>query len=151
MLLYNATKMKQSVQAFGNWLTFGPEQIKMVGDEIGKFIVLEKKQYGIVELPSEFEDPSYKESEEGKAMLAEKTAEGRSNRITHLKRLVHNEEVSLKQDLEKAGIKVNPNVFSGDTYLSALHELNEYKRAKEDDEKNRLAEIQRLKSALNKE
>lgn len=152
MLLYNTTSEKQSVQAFGNWFSFAPGQMKVVDDKFGDFIAKDKKQYGIVALPQEFaEDITYKESEVGKQILLEKLLEGRGNRINFIRGIMHNEEVSLRQDLEKANLKINPNVFSSELYVKMLEEYKGYKKSDDDAQRERMDRIQRLKSDINKE
>lgn len=151
MILYNTTIDKQSVQAFGKWFTFNAGQVKTIDDKFADFIVKDKKQYGIVALPEAFEDLAFKDTEEGKAIMTEKMVEGRTNRINHIKFIMHNEEVSLRQDLEKSGLRINPNLFSSASYVNLLKEYNEYKRSDDDVQRERVNEIQRLKSAINKE
>lgn len=153
MLLYNPTAVKQSLQALGKWFTFAPGEKKMIhNEEIAHFILTDKRSYGIVGLPDRFaEDAEYAQSEEGQAILEAKRQEGIQNRINYLNMLVHNEEVSLRQDLEKSGQRINPNLLSSNQYVQCLEELKEYKRAKDDGEKEKMARIARLKADLNKE
>lgn len=149
MILYNTTDKEQSVKAFGNWFSFKPGQLKNIREEFGTFIVLDKKEYGIVALPDDFEDPSFQNTEEGQRIMAEKRIEGRSNRVRHIQRVMHNEQVSLRQDLEKNGQRINPDLFATDEVVAMYEELAAYKKADDDARHERLNKIVNIKKKLN--
>lgn len=148
--LYNTTEEKQSVKAVGNWFEFKPGQIKLMNDDIGSFIVKDKKEHGIVALPQEFEEPAYKESEEGKAILAAKKAEGLNNYIDHLRMIVSNNIVSLRRDLEQANIKTDPTVMASDGELKALQLLSKYQANQDDAAKIRSEQMKELLKQIGK-
>jgi len=149
MLLYNTTDIDQSIKAFGNWFNWKPGQIRNVQDHFGRFIHTDKKEYGVVELSEAFEDPTYKDTEEGKRILEEKRIEGRTNRVRFIQQILHNETVSLKIDLEKAGQKVNPDVFMTPQVAAMYDELLAYKREKDDAQRELMNKIQNARKKLN--
>ena len=66
MYILNTTSEKQSFQVFGSWFTLNPGQVKnFAKDGMGEFITQKKRYLGLVELPESFEDPAFKETEEG--------------------------------------------------------------------------------------
>lgn len=149
----NALDKDVRVQAFGNWFTFKAGQIKRMRGEIGSFLVINKAYYGFVELPMSFEDPEFKNSEEGQRILAEKRQQGIDARVRYLTQQIHNLRVSLRQDLDTANIKADVNGFATDGDLAAMDELLGYQRLradaqKEKAEKARIA-LRRLEAAHN--
>lgn len=148
MLLYNATNEEQSVKAFGNWFNFKPKQIKEISDDIGRFIMIEKKHYGIVGLPDEMADLDYRQSEEGKAVLADRTREGVNNFVSELRKIVHNAEVGLRQDLEKSGLKSDYRAHMSKGEIDALRKLAAYQKDEEDVTKLQIDEIKELEKKL---
>lgn len=149
MLLYNATERDQSIKAFGNWFNFKPGQVKNVQENFGRFICMDKKEYGVVELPVEFEDPAFAQTEAGIQIMADRRIEGRTNRVLHIKRILHNETVSLKKDLEIKGEKVNPDVYMMPEVAALYDELVLYKREKDDAQRVLMDKVQSNRKKLN--
>ena len=147
-LVYNASNIDQNVKVFGKHFSIPSGKIKMFQDEIGRFLVIERKDQGLVGLSDRFEDPDYKDTLEGRQELAKAKAEGVANRITHLKRLIYNETVSLQQDLDQANIKVNAKAFMSDSMVDVMRELTTYQKADEDALEQRLKEIEKLEAKL---
>lgn len=150
MLLYNATNEEQSVKAFGNWFSFKPKQIKSINDQFGRFIVMDKKEYGIVDLPEEMLDEEYKKSEAGQALLREKTEQGIQQRVNFLKLMVYNAEVSLRRDLDRNNDKSDHRAQMTKGEIEAMRRLVEYQKADEDQIKAQVDEIKDLEKKLKK-
>jgi len=149
MLMYNTTDVEQSIKAFGNWFNWKPGQIRNIQDNFGQFIHTDKKEYGVVSLPEEFEDSTFKDTEQGQAILMEKRIEGRSNRVRHIQRIIHNETVSLRVDLEKAGQKINPDLLMTPEVAKLYDELAAYKKEKDDAQRELMNKVQNIRKKLN--
>lgn len=142
--VYNATEEEQSFKAAGNWFTFKPKQIKNMNDDIATFIALNRKEHGVVVLPQEFEDLDYKNSEEGKKVLEKMTAQGVDAYISGLRAIIANNQVSLRQDLEKANIKADPAAFASDGEIAAMRLVKKYNDKKKDMEQEKINEVANL-------
>lgn len=143
-LLYNTTLEEQHVKALGNHFTFKPGQIKMFQDNVAHWIATMRREQGIVSLPAEFEDPEYKESEEGKKALATAKAEGIKNYLEFHRKIVYNNQKSLKQDLEMANLKVDPATLATDGELESMRLVAKYQALKSDDEQKKVDEVKEL-------
>lgn len=150
MLILNATNEPQSVKAFGNWFSFKPKQTKLVSDDIGRFLIEERAANGLVELPAEFQDPSHKNSPEGKAQFEAAEQRGIDSYIKALRGLIYNNQVSMRQDLEKSNIKVDPAIYASDAELQAMRLVAKYQRDAEDTEAKKIEEIKDLMKKVGK-
>jgi hypothetical protein len=144
VIVYNALDKVVHVQAFGNHFSFKPHQIKSMRAELGGWIVQQKGYLGLVDLPPQFEDAEYRESEEGKAILASKRQEGLNKKIMALKQQVNNLQVALAYDLQLADMKADINTFATDGDINAMEELLTYQRELQDPNKQR-SEAARVK------
>lgn len=147
LLVMNALDKEVHVQAFGNYFSFKAGQIKRLRREIGDFICRERKSMGLVGLPPEFEEPEYKVSEEGKAILEQKKLEGVRNRIQHLQWQVNNLK-SLQRDLEMKNMKVDPLTLATDGDIAAMEELHLYQAKAQDGDKKRVEKLRDLERKL---
>lgn len=148
VLVFNTLDKSVSVQAFGNWFTFKPRQIKLMRGELGDFLVKEKGYFGLVGLPLEMSEPEYKASPEGQAILEDKRIEGINKRIQHLQRTVDNLLVSLPKDLSMKDIKVDPLKLASKGEVEAMEELRSYQVAREDEEKLKVEKLRVLERQL---
>lgn len=144
MLVMNATNEKISIKALGNWFEFKPKQVKNVTDNIGLFLITERRENGIVQLPDAFEDPEYKSSPEGKAEFALIEERGISAFTEALRRRIYNNQVSLRQDLEKANQKIDPAVLASEGELEAMRLLAKYQQNHEDAAQKKVDEVKEL-------
>jgi hypothetical protein len=147
-LVYNASAEEQHIVVFGNHFTLKPKQIKNFEDRISNFIMTERRDFGLVTLPEEFMDPSFAQSEEGKAILKGKEEEGIAARVRHLRAVIYNNEVSLKQDLERANIKVDPKVYASSGEVAAYRELAKYRKDKDDADLKKVEELKQLEAQI---
>lgn len=144
MFLLNATKEVQTVRVHGNYITFPPEKVKLVDEDKGRFICMKRQEQGIVDLPQEYEDPEWRETPEGKAAIEAKKQFGLDNYINGLRKLIYNNQVSLRMDLEKANIKADPAAFASEGELNAMRLVAKYQKSKEDDAQKRVEEVRKL-------
>lgn len=147
-LILNASCETQHFKVFGNHFSLKPGQIKNFTDEIAKFIGYQRRDQGLVELPAEYEEHEYMNSDAGKQRLLTFKAEGIKNRVLALRAVVYNNQVSLRQDLEKANMKIDPRVLASDGEVSAMEELAKYQDQGDDAAKNRLERIKELEKKI---
>ena len=148
MLVMNASCEVQHFKVFGNHFTLKPGQIKNFTDDISKFIGYQLRDQGLIELPAEFEDPEFMNSEAGQKKLLEVKAEGDASRVRFLRSIVYNNQVSLRQDLEKANIKVDPRILASDGEIAAMEELAKYSSRQEDENEKKLQRIKELEKKI---
>lgn len=147
-LVFNASSSHQQVKVFGNYFELKPGQIKNFEDKIAHFMVTDRKDRGFVSLPEEFMEPSFKDTEEGKAILEEKRKQGIEERIRYLRMLVHNEEVSLQRDHDKQNDKTNVKLLMSDGMIKHYEELASYQTKKDDEALKKAAKIEELQKKL---
>lgn len=147
-LIMNASCETQTFRVFGNTFTMKPDQIKNFQDNIAHFIVVDRKDLGLVALPEELDDIMFRDSQDGRDLLAQKKKEGVENRVRKLRELIYNEQVSLKQDLERGNIKVDPRIFASEGMVDKYKELAKYQATKEDEEQRRIDVIKDLEKKI---
>lgn len=146
MVVFNATNEELSTQAFGNWFSFKPKQIKIMTDNVGHFLIIQRGEEGLVGLPPEFEDPEFKSTAEGIAILKAKEAEGIEKFLKKQLEVVNNNLQSLNRDLKMKNIDTDSRAFMSDGELRALEMLAKYRQAQQDENHKRIekaAELQR--------
>lgn len=125
-VVYNATNETQTVKAAGNWFTFKPGSMKNMDEFIARFISSERADYGLVVLPEEFEDPSFVNTPDGKTKMEEFKVMGVKNYVSHLRRMIYNNQVSMRLDLEKANLKIDPAALASPAEIEAAKLLKTY-------------------------
>lgn len=147
-LVLNASCEIQHFKVFGNHFTLKPGQIKNFTDEIAKFCGYQRRDQGLIELPAEFEEQDYMNSPHGQERLLKLKAEGVKNRVLALRAVVYNNQVSLRQDLEKANIKIDPRILASDGEVSAMEELAKYQDQGDDAAQKKLERIKELEKKI---
>jgi len=148
--ILNALDKEVTFKALGNHFTLKPKQIKRFNKDMGDFIAKEKGQYGLVALDERFDDPEFKLSEEGQAILAEREREGILKRVAHLKMIADNLLISVRQDLNMSELKIDALSIASDGELAAMQELSQLQRQDNDKEKLRLEKARALERELQK-
>lgn len=148
MLVMNATNEKVTVKAMGNWFEFKPKQIKNFTHNLGLFLITERSQNGLVHVPDAFEDPEYKATEEGRAQLSDLEKRGIEAFCKGLRQRIYNNQVSLRQDLERSNLKVDPAVLATDGELEAMRLLAKYQDQKDDIEQKKIDEVKDLMKSI---
>jgi len=147
-LIYNASSKDQKVKVFGNWFEIPSGKIKVVQDNIARFMAIDRQDRGFVALSEAFEDPEYKLTPDGQAELAEAKRQGVANRIKALQAVINNETVSLQQDLTMKNINVDSRGYMDDKAVEHLKELTEYRNSKSDEDAAKLQKIKDLEKEL---
>lgn len=146
--IFNSTAEEQRVRAHGNWFVLKPKQIKQFQDNLSMFMVMERGDQGLVGLSEAFEDPAYRESPEGKVELAKAEEAGINSYTNALRQRVYNNQVSLRNDLAKADLKVDPAVLASPEDLEAMRLLAKYQKSQDDAGQKRAEEVKKLMSTI---
>lgn len=145
-LIMNVTKEDQTFKALGNWFTIKAGKTKRFEKQFADFIAQERKEYGLVALPEEFDDmdTDYKNSEEGKAKLEALIKSGIESYLAYHRGIIYNNQVSLKMDLEKANLKVDPAVLASSGEIESMKIVAKYQKAQSDEDQKRIDEVKEL-------
>lgn len=141
VLILNALDKSVHAVAFGNHFHMKPKQLKMFRGEIGQFLDSMKGYLGLIAVPMELNEPEYRASEEGQAILAQKTQEGINRHVQKLTEVVNNYQISLRGDLENKGIKAPLESQATDGELAAMEDLLHYQRQQKDSSKERSEKV----------
>ena len=144
MFIMNVTNESQRTKALGNFFEFKPGQVKQMSDDLGMFISLKRAEQGLVALPQEYEDMEWRESDIGKEAIARAKQAGLDAYLGALRKLIYNNQVSLRQDLEKSNIKADPAVFASEGELNAMRLVAKYQKGKDDEAQKRADEVRKL-------
>lgn len=146
--IFNALDKNVKFKALGNHFELKPRQIKRFNADMGNWIAKERGEYGLVAIDNRFEEHEFKVSEEGVALLEEARQEGVRKRAAHLKRVVDNLLISVRQDINMADMKLDPLSIATDGELEAMQELQGLQRQSNDREKIRLEKARALERSL---
>lgn len=151
MLIWNPTQEVVTVKVAGNYFTLKPDTRKRVNDDIAHFISTDRKESGLVVLPVEFEEePELLKSAEGKVVLDKLKEEAIDHLIRFHRRIIANNQVSLRRDLEQANIKTDPAIEASEGELNSMRIVAKYQRSKQDAEQARAEEVKKLMQEVNK-
>lgn len=149
--IMNSLSTPVSVQVWGEWFSFKPEQIKYIHNPaLAEKMHISYGESGLVGFPEDvFElgqenktDPKYL------AVIQEKKMEGRTKRIAKLEWLKFNEEISLRRDLEQKNIQSSPFTFASPALVGHLKELKALKENAAKESGNLVDEITKLMESI---
>lgn len=146
--IMNALDKKVAVRAYGQWFEFAPGAVKSIHNPAIAFKMATDLAYeGLVEVPDEvIENPTAPESVQKRAELK---TQGIRNRITALKKIINNLEVSLKKDLDMANLKMDPRTLASDGEIEAYKELATLAKFEREQELDRVKVIEELTEKIN--
>ncbi len=147
----NGSPEMQVGECGGKFYTFKPGEMKMIADESVAFF-LESKCYwqGFRTLPKQFEeDLDFRSTDAGKAIVADRCAEGLKSYKERLKQIVLNVEESLAKDLSSANIKTDPWDHASDGEIAALKKLEKLEKADKEAQKARTQDARKVLDSLN--
>ena len=148
--IFNATNEKQSVKAQGNWFEFKPKQIKFFNTNVADFLAQERAENGLVSVSDAFEDPGHKATPEGKAELEAAEIKGIDNYIKFHRAIIANNQISLRQDLEKANLKMDPAVLASDGELRSMEIVAKYQTTQDDRDQKKVDRVKELMTSVGK-
>lgn len=156
-IVVNATNEKITLQLQGNWFTWEPNKEKVIRNEtLARFIQTERSDSGLAvvsEIVADNEDVSPEEYETRKQRYEEEkkvaceAALGRY--IEKLRRIIYNNQVSLRRDLEQANIKASPEAYASSGEMEAMRLVAKYKKAEDDKEAMKADEAKKLMEQIN--
>lgn len=157
-IVTNATEETITIRLCGNWFTFKPGASKTMSEDLARFISTEKKDAGLAVLPDR---PDNVEGDASYEELALRTREWEEQRkaaiesaldqyISRLRKVIYNNQVSLRTDLEKGNIKADPASFASDGEIDAMKIVAKYQRKDADAEKARIDEVKKLMEQVSK-
>lgn len=146
--IFNALDKNVKFKALGNHFDMKPRQIKRFNADMGNWIAKERGYYGLVAIDIRFEEPEFKLSEEGQALLEEARLEGVRKRAAHLKMNYDNDVISVSQDLNMMDMKIDPLSLLSDGAIENMKELQSIQRQSNDREKIRLETARALSRSL---
>lgn len=144
MFVHNPTAEKCSVTIFGNWFSMNPGQTKRLRDEFCDHIQKQLGYTGLVVLSDKYDEPEYKESPEGKEEFEALCQNGIKCYVEYHKRIVANNQVSLRQDLDRANLKVDPIIYASEGERESLRIVAKYQKAASDAEHTKVDEMKKL-------
>lgn len=157
-VVINATQEKITLVLQGNYFTWEPGKEKIMRNpEIAKFIQTNKNDYGLAVLPdlkgdeeevSEEEMAARKEAYEAQKVIECEQALDRY--IKRLRGVIHNNQVSLRRDLDQANMKADPSAYVSDGELEAMRLVTKYMKRADDVEAARAEEVKKLMGQVSK-
>ena len=145
------------IKAFGNWYEWKPMQVKFIYEnELAHWLVKERNYEGLVGLPEELEEYNvrkYPQNQntlppEAKSKIQDAIKAGRAAYCAHLRTVIYNLQVSLRQDLEQANIKADPKVFASPGEIKAMEELVRYQSLGDDAEQAKIEHLKELEKKI---
>lgn len=142
-LVYNPLPTPVKVQVGGKWFEFKPDQVKLIhNDNIAQFMVTDKSELGLVSVPDVVVENQT--SEESIKIKSEARELGITNRIRALERIKHNLVVSLKNDIDVKGLKLDPLLLASSGEKEAIKELKQLEETKQASKEKEAEEIRQL-------
>ena len=151
-LVINATQETITLRLRGNYFSWKPNQKKIIRDEeLAHFIKTERSDSGLAvisELIKEDEDVTPEELELRKAnAVGEEVTEVKAaldRYVMKHRRVIENNQIHLRRDLEQKNIKADPAVFASSGELDSMRLVAKYQRQAEDAEANKIDEVKKL-------
>lgn len=157
-IVVNATQEKITLQLQGNYFTWEPGKEKVIHNEsLARFIETNRPESGLAVLPDVMGGEESLSTEEYAERMKEhnerkkEACELALNRyIEGLRKVIYNNQVSLRRDLEQANIKASPESFASEGELEAMRLVAKYKRSEDDKAAKRVEEAKKLMETINK-
>lgn len=147
-IVLNATSEEVSVKLAGNWFSFAPGKKKVMTESMARMVEMDRKDSGLCVFPPEFEeDADFEKSEDGKKILESLKSEAIKHYLAKYRAVILNNQTSLRQDLDKNNIKVDPAVYATEGEIAAMKIVAKYQALEKDAEKSKVEEVKRLVEA----
>ena len=155
-IVINATQEEIQIKIVGNYFKFGPGKAKTMNADIASWIQTNPgaKGCGLAVLPDlyaegeEIDDVSpaaLKAREESQEELKKQACENALNEyIEKYRRVIYNNQVSLRQDLAQKNIQADPAAFASAGELEAMRLVAKYQKRAEDSEQEKIDEVKKL-------
>lgn len=156
-LVMNCLERENQVTIGGNTFTFSPKQIKEIHNpDIASEIVVRRQHLGFTGLPEELAylthirkgQPAPVADPEHEELIRNARQEGVNAYVNNLRRIIYNEQVSLKQDMERMNDKSDPRLMMKPQMVKNMEELVKYQTAKEDLSQQQVDKIKELEKKI---
>lgn len=153
-VVWNPTEELVSTKMQGSWFTFKPNSRKVMENDKCQFIESNRKETGLVILPTQFDPISdhyvegYEKTEEGKKILVTLKEQGIENLLAFHKDIIRNNQVALRKDIAKANPQGDParlialEMSKGE--IESLKLVSKYQKANKDNADMKIKEIQKM-------
>ncbi len=155
-IVVNATQEEITIKIVGNYFKFGPGKSKTMNKDLAGFIQTSvgAKGCGLAVLPDlyqegeEMDDVTDEDMKARRAIHDELKVEACANAlqdyIDRYRQVIHNNQVSLKQDLAKSNNPADPAAYATKGELDAMRLVAKYQKTKEDTEQLKIDEVKKL-------
>jgi hypothetical protein len=160
-IVVNATQEEITIKVVGNYFKFGPGKSKTMGPDIASWIQTNPgaKGCGLAVIPDLYQDGEEVDDVSSAEMKARKDAQSEVKEqalanalheyLEKYRRVIYNNQVSMRQDLGKANIQADPAVFASKGELDAMQIVAKYQKRAEDTEQLKIDEVKRLMKNVN--
>lgn len=155
-IVVNATQEEITIKIVGNYFKFGPGKSKVMNKDLATWIQTSEgaKGCGLAVLPDmhqegedieELDEKEMKRRQEEHNALKEVACENALNDyIEKYRRVIYNNQVSLKQDLAKSNNPADPAAFITKGELEAMRLVAKYQKRAEDKTQENIDEVRKL-------
>lgn len=155
-IVVNATQEEITIKIVGNYFKFGPGKSKTMGKDLATWIQTSEgaKGCGLAVCPDiyqeneELDDVTEADLKKRQAAHEELKKEACENAlldyIDRYRRVIYNNQVSLKQDLAKSNNPADPAAFISKGELEAMRLVAKYQKRAEDKTQENIDEVKKL-------
>lgn len=147
----NSLDEEQTILAHGKHFFFKARQVKpFYSDAIGAFILKERAELGMIEVPAIVNDDegAVEDYVKDPKVLEERRKAGVEAYCVHLRKVLYNLQVSLRKDLDSKNMKMDVRTLATSGDLNHMEKLVKYQTRKEDAEQVKVDRIKQLEKAL---
>ncbi len=159
-IVVNATQEHITIKVGGHYFSFKPGGQKVINNpDVARFIQTDLTDSGLAVLPdliSESEEEvsvdELKAREEQQESLRQELCDQALDRyIDKHRKIIENNQISLKRDLEQANIKADPASYVSKGELEAMRLVAKYQRRAEDMHQAKVNEVNDLLNKIKKD
>jgi hypothetical protein len=155
-IVVNATQEEITIKIVGNYFKFGPGKSKTMNPDLAMFIQTSPgaKGCGLAVLPDLYQegeeiddvtDADMKARRQHHEDLKKEACENAlTDYIDRYRQVIHNNQVSLKQDLAKTNNPADPAAYISKGELEAMRLVAKYQKRAEDATQDSIDEVKRL-------
>lgn len=155
-IIVNATQEELTIKIVGNYFRFAPGKSKTMNKDLAMWIQTSEgaKGCGLAVLPDLYQDGEEiddvsdedmkKRMAHHESLKEEACTNALNDYIERYRKVIYNNQISLKQDLAKSNNPADPAAFVSKGELEAMRLVAKYQRKSEDQEQNKIDEVNKL-------
>lgn len=153
-IVKNVTQEDITVKIAGNYFNFKPGKARTMNKGLANWIEMDGKGLGLAVLPDVFQEgeeiADINAEEVARRMAADKErndlleAAVLDQYIKRHRDVIYNNQVSLRQDLERSNIKADPAAFASKGEMESMRLVAKYQKRAEDAEQAKIDEVKKL-------